>query len=373
MNKIRALHIKATLSSDGATMVEYGFAKEMNDRVVFDWLISKEPEGNWINRFTELGSCFYRIDYKQTRLRILKIIRKYKAHLSFFKAHQYDIVHFDTDGFHRIVELLAAKRAGVSIRIIHSHNSQAEVSGLFGRNRYLIAIGQTLYRHLATNCIACSDEAAKWLFGDRQALVIKNGIDVEKYKFDQVKRNVIRTQLLYDKQLVFGHVGRFEMQKNHRFLINIFKTIYKVHKEARLLLIGEGSLKKEIERFVDEEGLGEVVTFLGNVDNTYDYYNVMDVFLFPSLFEGLGIVAIEAQCNGLPCIISDTIPRQVQLTTKCHFLSIQNNAEQWAEKAYKLIEPDSEGRKNAYLDIVTAGYDIQTASITLRKLYLRNG
>lgn len=376
MGKTRVLHIKGTLSSDGATVIEYNFAQQLNKSVVFDWLLDAKAEKGWKEKYSALGSKVYHIKYKRTRGKVFNAIRKYKAYKRFFKRHKYNTIHIDTDGFHRVVELFAAKRAGVPQRIVHSHNTTAEVNGLLSKRKSLIRVGQWLYLHLATDYVACSEDAGNWLFGEKnknKTICLKNGIDIQKYKFDPEKRERVRAQLGVDGCTVYGHVGRFEAQKNHKFLISVFKSIYENNKDSRLLLIGDGSLKNEVEKIVQTEQLEQAVIFLGNVDNVDHYYNAMDLFLFPSAFEGLGIVAIEAQCNGLPVIMSEGIPKLAKITQECVYLPVEKGADVWAQTAEKAAAYDPKERESKYKQIESAQFDIQTSAKKLSEIYLKKG
>ena len=369
MSKMRVLHIKGTLSSDGATVVEYSFAKQLVDSIVFDWLLDTKPDVIWKQKFTELGSKVYHVKYKHSQVKLINIFHKYYAYKSFFKEHSINTIHIDTDGFHRVVELFAAKIVGVSKRIIHSHNTKAEVNGLLSKRKSLIKLGQMLYLILATDYVACSDKAGDWLFGkNNKTLLLKNGIDAQRFRFNPQDRFEARNELGINNCIVYGHVGRFEKQKNHKFLIRVFKELYKRNKSSRLLLIGDGSLKNELINLVKSEQLESAVLFLGNVDNVEYYYNAMDLFLFPSLFEGFGIVAIEAQCNGLPVIMSRAVPEQTKINQNCVSLSL-NNIMLWVDKAEQMSSIINRDRNEMFKLIESAHYDIQSTSKMLLDVY----
>ena len=366
MENKRVLHLKGTLSSDGATVVEYGFAREMTPEFVFDWLLEQTPEEGWKNRFQQTGSRFFEIQYPKHGKK--KVLLKYRAYRDFFREHPYETIHIDTDGFHRTVELFAAKKAGIPRRIIHSHNTEAEVSGRLGKSGFSRWLGQTLYSWLATDYLACSLEAAEWLFGRKNAksvTMLKNGIDVERFRFDQQKRAHIRAQLGLENRKVLGHVGRFEKQKNHRFLLSLFREIHERDQDCRLLLIGDGSLRSEIMEEARRMHLDQAVLFTGNIDHVEDYYQAMDLFLLPSLHEGLALVAVEAQCNGLPCLMADTVSPQTKITDSCVFLPIDRGTSGWVKKAEEMLEAPGI-RENGARDIVAAGYDLQSS---VKKLY----
>ena len=366
------LHIKGVLGADGASAVEYGLARELYPQVVSDWLLDVRAEQAWRERFEALGSRIEILDVPKGKGGIRKVLRKYRIYRDWFRGHPYEAVHVDTDGFHRVVELYAAKRAGIPKRILHAHNIEAEYTGRLGGSPLTRQIGQRLYTRLATDFLACSEDAGEWLFGKKRAgkiVVLKNGIDIGRFRFDPVKREEARKALgIGEDEILLGHVGRFERQKNHAFLVEVFRKIHEENPKVRLLLIGEGSLKEETARAVREAGLEAEATFLGNTDDPALYYQAMDLFLFPSLFEGLGIVAVEAQCAGVPCLISDRVPRAAGITADCAFLPIDKGPEPWAEAAREALSK-AQPREKGCEAVAAAGYDIRLSAERMREIY----
>ena len=366
----RVLHIKGRLSSDGATAVEYGFAQELTPGTVFDWLLEEGPEEGWKKRFQQTGSHFFQVQYPKHGKK--KVLLKYRAYRDFFREHPYDTVHIDTDGFHRVAELYAAKRAGIPRRILHSHSTIAEVSGRLGGSGFSRRLGQWLYTSLSTDCLACSEQAGEWLFGrkgKRPVTILKNGLDAERFRFDPQKREAIRKQLGWENQKVLGHVGRFEPPKNHRFLLSVFETLYERDSAYRLLLIGDGSLRWEILEEVRRKRLDAVVSCPGTIEQVESEYQAMDIFLFPSLAEGFGQVAVEAQCSGLPCLIADTVTRQAAVTADCVFLPVDQGPESWAAQVEKLFQNPGDRAQRAQEAICAAGSDRRNSAEKLREIY----
>ena len=369
MSTMRVLHLKGFLASDGATAVEYSLAGELSPDIAFDWLMEGTSEEAWKERFRRIGSRLYQIQYPKTGKK--RILLKYRAYRDFFREHPYEAIHIDTDGFHRTVELFAAKRAGIRKRIVHSHNTEAEVAGRLGGSGFSRRLGQRLYTWLATDCLACSDQAGEWLFGSgtkNNVVLLKNGIDVERFRFDPQKRGITRQQLGLENKKVIGHVGRFESQKNHRFLLSVFQELYGRDQEYRLLLVGDGSLRREIMEEVRGKGLDQVILFIGNTEQVEAYYQAMDVFLLPSLHEGLSLAAVEAQCSGLPCLMADTVSTQTRLTGACGFLSLELGPALWAEKTEEAIA-GSRDREEGAREVAAAGYDIHSSGEALRAIY----
>lgn len=261
--------------------------------------------------------------------------------------------------------LKAAMKAGIPIRIAHSHIAQ--------RNKGLKGIAKELlnknFGRYATHLLACSDDAGRFLFGeDKDYEVFNNAINTESFLFNAQIRNAMRRHYgINPKKFVIGHVGRFDEQKNHMFLIDIFYKLLKKDDNAILILIGEGILESKIKRKVGSLGLDTKVMFMGVRKDVADLYQMMDVFVMPSLFEGLPISGIEAQAAGLGCIFSDTITQQIAITEDVEFLSLQKPADVWADRVLSHRKPYE--RKNRRGEIVSAGYDITEQAIRLEQFY----
>lgn len=235
------------------------------------------------------------------------------------------------------LDLTIAKNAGAKRVTFRSTNSH--VYG--GKSEHII---HCLFRPIANKIIdvkiAPSKEAAVFMFGKKNVRkdnvsILNNSLDLDVYRFRPEKRDCIRQELGVEEKLVIGHIGRFNKQKNHNFLIKIFKEILKKHKNSTLLLLGSGECEKEIKDTICRDGLNEKVLFLGVKHNTPDYYSAMDFFVFPSLYEGMPNTVIEAQACGLPCLVSDTITKDVQITNNLQFASLSRDASFWADHILK--------------------------------------
>ena len=245
---------------------------------------------------------------------------------------RYSIVHAHINTMN-VFPMLCAWRAGVPVRICHNHSTAHPGEGKKTVLKYLL---RPFNRLFATHWFACGRKAAEWMYG-RQAVehnrvvVLPNAIDTTRFAFDEAQRVQIREQLEIEPDvLVLGHVGRFCYQKNHRFLIEIFAELHQMTK-SRLLLIGEGELTQSIRDLVHQKGLEKEVIFLGGKQDTAPYYNAMDAFCLPSFYEGLPVVAIEAQCSGLPCLLSDEVTEEAVLTDRAERFPLENSALQWAQ------------------------------------------
>lgn len=199
--------------------------------------------------------------------------------------------------------------------------------------------------------------------------IIPNAINTEKFSFDDTTRNKIRRKLKFSSSdIVIGHVGKFEYQKNHDFLIKIFSRIHKESDSYKLLLIGDGSLKDQIKKQVNSIGIKDFVSFVDACENVNEYYNAFDLLCFPSRFEGLGIVIIEAQCNGLQCLVSDNIPSETDITGNVKFLPI--DGEESMKSWVRMIKSNEIQRDRKVLDKMShSGYDIKSSVVRLQKMY----
>lgn len=292
----------------------------------------------------------------------LKLLRKIHT--------QYDAIVLNTNSLEYVFPLFAAKWFEIPKRIIHSHNTGYEHKIGVVR-KILIKFNKVLLRSSATHYFACSQAAGKWMFGDDTVFtVIHNAIEPDKFAFNKAKREKIRQQLELEDDFIIGHVGRFSYQKNHEFLIKVFAEVVKQKLNARLLLIGDyvgdDTYWNQCKTLVEKLGLVNNVHFLGARKDVPDLMQAMDCFVLPSHFEGLGIVGIEAQASGLPCVFSDTIPREIGITELAHFMEIQD-ARAWAEQILSCSQTE---RKRTKEEIKAAGYDIAAEIEKVQQFYL---
>lgn len=289
----------------------------------------------------------------------------------FLKKNDYDAVHINMGSFFPVLCCaIASKKAHVNTVIAHSHSS-----GIYSRKkRFAANLFSPLLTYFADEYCACSKKAAENLFSkkiirEKKYKVINNAIDAEKFKYDASTRIQIRKELgIRDADIVIGHVGRLVEVKNHEFLINAFKYLKEKDSNFKLILIGEGELRDKLEEQVSKEKLNDSVLFLGQRKDVYRYYQAMDLFIFPSTVEGLGITVIEAQAAGLPCYISSNVPEEVNITDLYHVFDLKNGARKLAdqildEKLY-LYE-----RENMTEKIINAGYNLKESIKIFEELY----
>lgn len=249
---------------------------------------------------------------------------------NFFAEHpEYQIVHSHIDAM-SYLPLLAAKKSGVPVRIAHSHSTSIDRDF-----KYLLKqCFRASLNRVATDCLACGKAAGRFLFGNRSFQIIPNAIEADKFLYNPELRAQKRKELNIEQNFVVGHVGRFCYPKNHTFLIEIFEQIHKLDENAVLLLVGEGEKMEEIRQLVCQMGLDKNVKFLGNRNDVNELYQAMDVFVMPSLFEGVPLTGVEAQFSDLPCLFSDSVPQEVSFGRNCYFLSLGDGTGKWAEKSF---------------------------------------
>ena len=286
----------------------------------------------------------------------------------FFREHpEYRILHSHVRSY-ASVYLPIAKKYGLKT-IIHSH-STSNGKGVKGMIKAML---QYPLRFVADEYFSCSEEAGRWLFGDKivageHHYILKNAIDAAAYRYDEAVRRDYRQQLGLDGKYVFVHVGRFHPAKNHAFMLRVFQKIQKAESDTALLLLGDGDLRSEIEKQIEELGIQDAVMLLGNRNDVPKILQATDCMLFPSLWEGLGIVAVEAQATGMGCICSNQVPRLVKVTDDCWFLPLEE--EIWAENALEQFRRCQEQRQDTYDAIVASGFDIRSTAKWLGEFYL---
>lgn len=281
------------------------------------------------------------------------------------KQNKYDIVHIHGNSATMAFELIAAFFAGTKVRIVHSHNTTCS-------SKFMHKVLSPFFKKLYTNAFACGEMAGNWLFGKDKFKIINNGVDLSRFSYNKTTRNDLRKQLHLENKTIIGHVGAIVKQKNHEFLIDVMEQLYKKDKSFHLLLVGNGSKREEIEQLVIQKGLQEAVTFAGIISNTNDYYQAFDVFVLPSLYEGLPLVSVEAQASGLPCFISDTVSKEAGVTSFVQFYSLNSSSEEWADA---IIRTQTGNREENSIQGVAllkeAGFDIEENVKSLEVFYER--
>ncbi len=328
-------------------------------RVQFDFLVHRDFRADYDDEIESLGGKIFRLP------RLVPWSRSYHCALdAFFDAHpEYRTVHVHQDCLSSVI-LKSAMQHGIPVRIAHSHSSRQDYN-----LKYPIKL---FYRRLipcyATKLFACGQEAGRWMFRGAPFEIVPNAIDTEAFRFrPQVREDVRRELQISPDALVVGHVGRFSPAKNHMKLLEIFAAVHEKTPDSMLLLVGDGDLRKQIEAKIAALRLEKSVIMTGVREDVSALLQAMDLFVFPSIYEGLGIVLVEAQTAGLPCIVSDTIPSEVQLTDLVAFEKLSSSADDWART---ILKKKNTMRIDRHEEIASHGFDISAEAAKLQEYYL---
>ncbi|MEK6263425.1 MAG: glycosyltransferase family 1 protein [Clostridium sp.] len=354
---IRVLHIVGTMNRGGQeTFLMNVYRAIDRERIQFDFIVHSQEHGDYEDEIEGLGGRIFRVTRKEK-----SILRNFYDIKRVVKDNQYKIVQRHSNNSFVVWDLLASKLGGAKMLIAHSHssNSQSPITH---------KICRPILKLIATHRYACSSKAGKWLYGEADFKIINNGIASTEYIYSPESCKEVRQELDLENKFVIGHVGRLTKAKNHLFLLDIFSIIRKTVENAVLILVGDGELREEIEKKISELELQDSVKLLGVRSDVPRLLQAMDVFLFPSLYEGLPVSVVEAQASGLPCVISDTITDEVVLTNLVSRCSLGDSAEQWAQIVSQYTEIFD--RHSDIDSIINAGFDISFTAKQLQQYYL---
>ena len=330
------------------------------NKVQFDFVVHTKDKCDYEDEINALGGKIYRIE-QISRHPIKNMIQLKKI----FKDNKdiYQTIHRHTDSSIVFTDLLVAKLMGIKNRYVHSHNTKVS------KGKIIHLFFRPVLNLLATRRFACSQDAGKWLFGSKKDFtVIPNGIEIDKYKFNPKVRKEVRKELnIDDDEILIGHVGRFQNVKNHNFLIDIFYELQKDIK-SKLVLVGDGELQRTIKEKVKELKIENKVLFLGLRNDVNRILQGIDLFVFPSYYEGLPLTLIEAQASGLNILASDTITKQCNITGSIEFLSLNKGKLIWKQKILNMLENNK--RKLDITSLYENGFDSKETAKKLQLLYL---
>lgn len=330
----RVAHIIGKICASGVENVAFNYYRAIDhSKYQFDFFYDADSTLDPPQDLIKMGARFYRIPPYQRLPDYIKALR------TLFREGKYRIVHSHMNTL-SVFPLYAAWKEHVPIRIAHNHSVPG--GNEFKRNalkRFL----RLFSRVFANAFCACSEEAGRWLFGNRlyntgRVTVLKNAISFSQFRVDRADIEEQRKAIgIPEGCIVIGNVGRFTHAKNHAKIISVFEAVRKKHKNTVLLLVGDGEKRQEIEQRVCEDGIETLVYLVGKVTNPEKYYNMMDVILLPSIFEGVPVTIIEGQITGVPCVISDVVSTDAVISNGCHYLSIKDNDEKWADTVLSCV------------------------------------
>lgn len=360
---VRVLQVVTYMGRGGLETMLMNYYRHINrERVQFDFLTHRDFRADYDDEIEAMGGKLYRLP------RLNPLSPAYHSALdAFFREHpEYRVVHSHLDCMAG-VPLQHAKKHGVPVRIAHAHSSNQTKD-----SKYLLKLW---YRRnipqAATQLFACSQTAGRWMFGDRDFRVIPNAIDTGLYAYRRERAAAVRDTFgIQESTLVVGHVGRFDPPKNHPFLLEVFSTLCRRHPDACLLLVGDGPGRQNAEQQAAKLGIASQVRFTGVRSDVPELMQAMDVFVFPSSYEGLGIAMVEAQAAGLPCLMSDRVPEECVVTDLVDVLPLTESPQKWAEKILSIV---SRERCDHAAELNAHGYDISKQAQKLEDYYWESG
>lgn len=360
METIKILHINSSIGINSGVMnVIMNYYRFINkDTIRFDFLYYIENEKNYKEEIKKNGGNYY---YIVSPKKIISFRIKLD---NFFKIHtEYKIIHLHDIFLAKIIYPIA-KKYGIKL-IIHAHSARWSNNKISGLRNKLMCINIEKY---SDACFACSKAAGDFVYRkQKKYYLVKNAIDINKFSFNQIIREKIRKELQLDHKIVLGHVGRFSIEKNQIFLIEIMNKILNYNSNIVLLLVGDGPLRHKIEKSVNENNINNNVIFLGSSKNVFELYQAMDLFLLPSIYEGLPLVGVEAQISGLRCIMSSNVTNEVNLTDVT-FLDLDNDIDKWVNIILEKIKMSRV--ENAQFIVEEKGFSIEQEAKKLYQKYI---
>ena len=369
MEQVHVLVLDTVMDRGGAEAMIMNYMRNINrDIIKFDFLTNRDYRAAYEDEIESLGGKVYHMCpmYPGKFHRYKKEVRE------FLKEHpEYKIIHSNLEE-RSYLSLKVAKKMGVPVRISHSHNRPLGINPKLIVRYYF----RFMLKFYNTHMFACGEEAGDWLYGKKNrsnVTIMNNAVDANQYRYNPEVSKEMKKQLGIEGKKVIGHVGRFFPQKNHDFLIDIFNEIHKKDKDTVLLLVGGGelddALKNQIKEKVRNLGLEDAVEFLGVREDVDRIVQTFDVFLLPSLFEGLPVTMVEAQAAGLPCVISDKVPIQCDLTGNVWVVPLEESPEKWADVV--LDKANNFEKRDTYQQIADAGFDIKSQAKWLEEFYVK--
>lgn len=345
------------LNYNGITSVIFNYSSYMNlSNIKLDFVSFNDMSLEIKNNFEKIGTVHILPHRKKNFIGYIK-------ELQLLLRQNYDVIHIHGNSGTMAAEVLCAKMNKVSKILIHSHNSTCS-------HKILHKFLKTPMMRLATDYIACSDKAGKWLFGNTKYTVLNNAINIDAFLYNKKIRSQVRNEIGLNDEFLIGHIGHFTEQKNHTFLIDIFYEYQKLDPIAKLLLVSDGPKSNEIKQKVKALGLSDYVIFVGRRNDPQRLYQAMDFFVLPSLWEGLPVVALEAQASGLPVLLSDSITPEAKCTSCIFYLPLRSGAKVWAEKIYSLKNRNYKRPIDIKQEIRSHGFDINYEAQILESIYL---
>lgn len=357
MAKLKVVHITKTMPMNGISTVIQNYCLNLDRSQCEITIITGDPVADYfVNLYAEAGIELVNIHESMKQPQ-----RFYSALFRELKKRSFDIAHIHGNSATISMELMLAKLAGIKVRIAHSHNSTCTHKA----EHYVL---KPVFNSLYTDGFACSDMAGQWMFGGRPFSVVPNGFDTRRFIFSDADRRAVREELGLGQRFVIATVARFNDQKNHPFLLKVFEEVAKQRSDAVLLLVGDGPNLGKVQEMIRQHPYGDRIIYYGTTSQVERIYSAADVFVLPTKYEGLGIVFIEAQINGLPVVTSDQVPAEVNITGRTKFFALTDAPAKWAEG---VLNVDSVNRNSFYEEHIAQilTYDITNNAKELGEKY----
>ena len=339
----------------------YNLVVNLHHKYTFDFLITYDKEPCYYRELIDLGCSFIHVTSRRQNP-----IKNFVETRNAIGEKHYDLLYANLNSLNNINHCLAAIQKQVPV-VIHCHNSSSLRSL---HSRIMHKINQYIIPWKKIECIAVSKIAGEWMFGNRKRFhIVNNGVDIEKYRYSKEKRSLLRSQFGIKDEILFVHIGAFREQKNHRFLVEVFKEFHNIVNSSKLMLVGTGELLNEIKGIVQAYGLCEDVLFLGVRENIPDILSAGDVFLFPSKYEGFPIALIEAETSGIMCFASNNITEEVVVPGLCHQISLEDSAQLWANTIRSTLLMNGACRENCCKSIDELGLGINKEVMDIEKIF----
>ena len=372
---IRVLHYIKHLETGGGESLIFNLYQHIDrDKIQFDFAVNTKDEERLDDAIREMGGQIYAIIEKEPKITINKLRQTSAGLEKLLKEKRYNIIHIHCSNGQGLYYAYVARRAGIRNIIVHIHNTS--IIGRFERIKtYVHNNFRKKYMYAPTEYMACSLAAAGWLYGDdvingNHYKILKNAIYVEKFRFSESDRNRIRAEFGFQNKKVICTIGRCVKEKNQIFILRVLEKLLNIDSDYRLILIGQGELEDELKKYANDKGIGNKIAFIKSTDIVEKYLSASDSFLLSSLSEGLGIVAIEAQANGLYTLVSDKVPDDVLISPFCCKVNLADGEEKWAECVRHGLKEENIYRKYAGSYVSAAGYEISSVAKELENYYL---
>lgn len=360
---IRILQVVTSMNAGGIETMLMNYYRNIDrSKVQFDFLVHRKEKGIYDDQIKKLGGKIYYFG------RFSNIFIYNKRVKNFLLESNYKIIHSHINQY-SFFPLKIAKNNQIPVRISHSHQYLTSNTSIKFMKKLLIYFCRYRLQNQFTHAFACSSQAGEWLFNRNKLFkVINNSIETKEYIYNREKAEKVIREFDLQDRLVISHIGNFSTTKNYPFILNVFMEVLKKKKDAVLMLIGANQNNPEIEKMVEKMGMENSVIFTGVRSDIPELLQISNVFLFPSISEGLPVSLIEAQAAGVPCIISDTITREVKITDLVEFESLKSSPQVWGDKI--LMYANKNEKPNTSQSIVLAGYDINDNAKQLIDFYI---